>query len=100
MAEPQVDPGVQRRERTEPSTAMLSGIGERASGWAANAGRSLLSGLESDISPPASKGKKKDNRQRELERQAHALYPLIRARLRAELVRDLERRGRISRDWW
>lgn len=34
-----------------------------------------------------------------LERQAESLYPLIRARLRAELVRDRERRGRLAREW-
>lgn len=33
-----------------------------------------------------------------IERQARALYPTIRALLRAELVRDRERRGRMMRD--
>lgn len=35
----------------------------------------------------------------ELERQADSLYPFLRSRLRAELVRDLERRGRMTREW-
>lgn len=34
-----------------------------------------------------------------LEQQAESLYPLIRSRLRAELVRDRERRGRMAREW-
>lgn len=48
--------------------------------------------------PPITKDEK-SGRLRDLERQAHELYPLIRQRLRAELVRDKERRGRMSREW-
>ena len=48
--------------------------------------------------PPITKDGK-SGRLRDLERQAHELYPLIRQRLRAELVRDKERRGRMSREW-
>jgi hypothetical protein len=48
--------------------------------------------------PPITKDDK-SGRLRDLERQAHELYPLIRQRLRAELVRDKERRGRMSREW-
>lgn len=40
-----------------------------------------------------------DDPRADLERQAESLYPLIRARLRAELVRDRERRGRLAREW-
>jgi hypothetical protein len=40
-----------------------------------------------------------DERRANLERQADSLYPFLRSRLRAELVRDRERRGRLARDW-
>jgi hypothetical protein len=40
-----------------------------------------------------------DDRRGELERQADTLYPYLRSRLRAELVRDRERRGRLAREW-
>lgn len=40
-----------------------------------------------------------DERRANLERQADSLYPYLRSRLRAELVRDRERRGRLARDW-
>ena len=52
----------------------------------------------SSAPPPITKDEK-SGRLRDLERQAHELYPLIRQRLRAELVRDKERRGRMSREW-
>ena len=93
------DPGVQRRQRDQASDALLGGIGDRAGAAVAGVGRSLLSGLETELSPPPSKAKT-TSRAGQLERQANALYPLIRARLRADLVRDLERRGRITREWW
>lgn len=40
-----------------------------------------------------------DDRRADLERQAHSIYPFIRAKLRAELVKDRERRGRLAREW-
>jgi len=62
---------------------------------------SMFSEFELDLSnsPPAIMKDEKSGRLRDLERQAHELYPLIRQRLRAELVRDKERRGRMSREW-
>ena len=61
----------------------------------------MFSEFELDLSnsPPAIMKDEKSGRLRDLERQAHELYPLIRQRLRAELVRDKERRGRMSREW-
>ena len=50
-------------------------------------------------SAPAAAPQDEDSERGELERQADSLYPFIRSRLRAELVRDLERRGRLSREW-
>ena len=55
--------------------------------------------LELSSAPPPTTKDEKSGRLRDLERQAHELYPLIRQRLRAELVRDRERRGRMSREW-
>jgi len=40
-----------------------------------------------------------DERRGQLERQADSLYPYLRSRLRAELVRDRDRRGRLAREW-
>ena len=39
-----------------------------------------------------------DDRRGQLERQADSLYPYLRSRLRAELVRDRDRRGRLTRE--
>ena len=49
--------------------------------------------------PPAGPRDEDETERGELERQADSLYPFLRSRLRAELVRDLERRGRLMRDW-
>ena len=50
-------------------------------------------------SAPAAAPQDEESERGDLERQADSLYPLIRSRLRAELVRDLERRGRLTREW-
>lgn len=94
-----VDTSVQRRERDLSSSALnsgLSGLGRSAMGGMQNA---LLSQLEQEMSGPSGPKKDKDSRFKQLERQAAQLYPYIRARLRAELIRELERRGRISQEW-
>jgi Domain of unknown function (DUF4157) len=49
-------------------------------------------------SAPAAAPQDEESERGDLERQADSLYPLIRSRLRAELVRDLERRGRLARE--
>jgi len=88
-------PDIQRRERNLESSALSRGF---------NAVRgavehSLVSQIEQEIIGPPSPNRDKDSRYKRLEKQAADLYPYIRARLRAELVRDRERRGRIARDW-
>ncbi len=72
-------------------------LGQRPEGMA----MSSMSDSELALSaePPPITKDEKSGRLRDLERQAHELYPLIRQRLRAELVRDKERRGRMSREW-
>lgn len=72
-------------------------LGQRPEGLAT----SSMSDSELALSaaPPPITKDEKSGRLRDLERQAHELYPLIRQRLRAELVRDKERRGRMSREW-
>ncbi len=50
-------------------------------------------------SAPAAAPQDEESERGDLERQADSLYPLIRSRLRAELVRDLDRRGRLTREW-
>ena len=72
-------------------------LGQRPEGLAT----SSMSDSELALSaaPPPITKDEKSGRLRDLERQAHELYPLIRQRLRAELVRDNERRGRMSREW-
>lgn len=94
-----VDTSLQRRERDLGSSALnsgLGGLGRSAMGGLQNA---LLSQFEQEVSGPSGPRKDKDSRFKQLERQAAQLYPYIRARLRAELVRELERRGRISQEW-
>jgi hypothetical protein len=90
-----VSPDVQRRERDLRSSALSRGLG--AVGSALEQG--LVSSIEQEVLGPPAATKDKDSRYKRLERQAADLYPYIRARLRAELVRDRERRGRIARDW-
>lgn len=87
------DAGVQRRER-EPSRGILDGIGEKSARAWSKARESLYGQLEQDFAPPEGK-KETDSRAKRLEKQAAELYPFLRRRLRAELVRDLERRGRL-----
>lgn len=89
------DPEIQRRERDLRSSALGRGFGA-AVGAVKD---SLLSQVEQEIMGPPASARDKDSRYKKLERQAADLYPYIRARLRAELVRDRERRGRIARDW-
>lgn len=94
-----VDTGVQRRERDLGGSALssgLSGLGRSAMDGVQN---SLLSSFEQEMSGPSGPRKDKDSRFKQLERQAAQLYPYIRSRLRAELIRELERRGRISQEW-
>ena len=94
-----VDTSLQRRERDLSSSALnsgLGGLGRSAMGGLQNA---LLSQFEQEVSGPSGPKKDKDSRFKQLERQAAQLYPYIRARLRAELIRELERRGRISQEW-
>jgi len=71
-----------------------------SSGWGRmkSAGLSWLENQLSEPPPPVPKATG-GRRRKDLERQAQELYPLIRSRLRAELIRDLERRGRLSREW-
>ncbi len=90
-----MSPDVQRRERDLRSSALSRGLG--AVGSALEQG--LVSSVEQEVLGPPAATKDKDSRYKRLERQAADLYPYIRARLRAELVRDRERRGRIARDW-
>ena len=92
-----VDAGVdiQRRERDLRSSALSRGIGAVAGALE----QGLVSSIEQEVLGPPAAAKDKDSRYKRLERQAADLYPYIRARLRAELVRDRERRGRITRDW-
>ena len=89
-----VDAGVQRKSR-EPSRAILDGIGDTASKAWSKSRESLLGQLEQEFSGPPKSNKEPDSRAKQLERQAADLYPYLRRRLRAELVRDLERRGRL-----
>lgn len=89
-----VDAGVQRKAR-EPSRGILDGIGDTASKAWSKSRESLLGQLEQEFSGPPKSNKEPDSRAKQLERQAADLYPYLRRRLRAELVRDLERRGRL-----
>ncbi len=92
-----VDAGadIQRRERDLRSSALSRGLGAIAGAVE----HTLVSNIEQEVLGPPAAVKDKDSRYKRLERQAADLYPYIRARLRAELVRDRERRGRITRDW-
>ena len=90
----QGDFGVQRKVR-EPSRAILDGVGDAASSAWSKSKESLYGQLEQEFSGPTAKKKDPDSRAKRLERQAAELYPYLRRRLRAELVRDLERRGRL-----
>ena len=74
---------------------MLDGIGEATSSAWTTTRETLLGQLEQDFAGPPKSTKEKDSRAKRLERQAAELYPYIQRRLRAELVRDLERRGRL-----
>lgn len=94
-----VDTSVQRRERDLSTSALssgLGGVGRSAMGGLQDA---LLSQFEQEMSGPSGPKKDKDSRFKQLERQAAQLYPYIRARLRAELIREMERRGRITQEW-
>lgn len=73
---------------------------EQLSGWGRmkSAGLSWLENQLSEPPPPIPKATG-GRRRRELERQARELYPMIRSQLRSELIRDLERRGRLTREW-
>lgn len=51
------------------------------------------------LSPSPPEPEDVDDRRGQLERQADSLYPYLRSRLRAELVRDRDRRGRLTREW-
>lgn len=93
------DAGVQRAAR-EPSRGILDGIGNAGSTNATTSAwsktrESLMGQLEQDFAGPPKSKKDADSRAKRLERQAAALYPYLQRRLRAELVRDLERRGRL-----
>jgi hypothetical protein len=88
------DFGVQRKAR-EPSRAILDGVGDAASSAWSKSKESLYGQLEQEFSGPTGRKKDPDSRAKRLERQAAELYPYLRRRLRAELVRDLERRGRL-----
>lgn len=88
------DAGVQRAAR-EPSRGILDGIGGAASAGWSKTRESLLGQLEQDFAGPSKSKKDPDSRAKRLERQAAELYPYLQRRLRAELVRDLERRGRL-----
>jgi len=90
-----VSPDIQRRERDLRSSALSRGLDSMGSALR----EGLMSNIEQEILGPSGSSKEKDSRYKRLERQASDLYPYIRARLRAELVRDRERRGRIARDW-
>jgi len=94
-AEPSVfDAAVQRAAR-EPSRGVLDGIGSATSSAWSKTRESLLGQLEQDFAGPPKSKKDADSRAKRLERQATELYPYLQRRLRAELVRDLERRGRL-----
>ena len=94
-AEPSVfDSAVQRAAR-EPSRGILDGIGSATSSTWSKTRESLLGQLEQDFAGPPKSKKEADSRAKRLERQATELYPYLQRRLRAELVRDLERRGRL-----
>lgn len=73
---------------------------EQLSGWGRmkSAGLSWLENQLSEPPPPPPRATG-GRRRRELERQAKELYPMIRSQLRSELIRDLERRGRLTREW-
>jgi hypothetical protein len=88
------DFGVQRKVR-EPSKAILDGVGDVASSAWSKTRESLYGQLEQEFTGPTRAKKDPDSRAKRLERQAAELYPYLRRRLRAELVRDLERRGRL-----
>ena len=88
------DFGVQRKVR-EPSKAILDGVGDVASSAWSKTRESLYGQLEQEFTGPTRTKKDADSRAKRLERQAAELYPYLRRRLRAELVRDLERRGRL-----
>jgi len=89
------DAGVQRSPR-EPTHAILDGIGKATSSALTKTRESLLGQLEQEFAGPPKSKKDPDSRAKRLERQAAELYPYLQRRLRAELVRDLERRGRLS----
>lgn len=88
------DSGIQRKTR-EPSRGMLDGVGGTASRAWSKSKETLLGQLEQEFSGPPASNKEPDSRDKQLERQASDLYPYLRRRLRAELVHDLERRGRL-----
>jgi hypothetical protein len=88
------DAGVQRAAR-EPSRGILDGIGSTTSTAWSKTRESLMGQLEQDFAGPPKSKKDADSRAKRLERQAAELYPYLQRRLRAELVRDLERRGRL-----
>lgn len=74
--------------------------GQQPTGWGKvkSAGLSWLENQLTEPPPPPRKAPA-GRKRRELERQAQELYPLIRSKLRSELIRDLERRGRLTREW-
>jgi hypothetical protein len=88
------DAGVQRAAR-EPSRGILDGIGSATTSAWSKTRESLMGQLEQDFAGPPKSKKDADSRAKRLERQAAELYPYLQRRLRAELVRDLERRGRL-----
>lgn len=88
-------PDIQRRERDLESSALSRGFNSVRGAIE----HSLVSQVEQELLGPPSATRDKDSRYKRLEKEAADLYPYIRARLRAELVRDRERRGRIARDW-
>ena len=73
---------------------------QQSTGWGKvrSAGLSWLENQLSEPPPPPRKAPA-GRKRRDLERQAQELYPLIRSKLRSELIRDLERRGRLTREW-
>ncbi len=84
-----------QRAAREPSRGILDGIGSATTSAWSKTRESLMGQLEQDFAGPPKSKKDADSRAKRLERQAAELYPYLQRRLRAELVRDLERRGRL-----
>lgn len=84
---------------TDAGTAEGGSVQRRASAPSRpDAAKAERAGASAPTPAPASPGPDTARDQKWLERHAEALYPLIRAQLRAELFRDRERRGRLMRE--